>query len=438
MPTIFDGDLLGRLASTHGHASDAAASDQPVRVAARRSRGRVREEGEAFIFIRVDVRHAFCNRTGEKCDHLTLAPTAETSRRLAMFGMAARWRPDGMDILWNTRQRDQALKLAKGLRAMFDAEPEGGRGLLVDTVSASLFEPPLLFTVTLSNPEFVNLTKMPSDALMGDPPLLLSNRNSAHLDEAAGRADLVVDWEMRITRPPDDAPRAAFSSDALQAAKPSPRTKKQPTPPEAEPVVPASGAAARESRELFRRSRHFALLELHFTRAPGREPGGAEWDGMPLDLYPGASSAAKTRKPGQSAYLRPCTYTIRFEARETRWRYFIAARDGSLPDAESLRILVDREDAGFRAAKERHVLPDGRPALCLARSAALPLQARPEKIFSLVGIPRGRAREGTLISRLPSAGTASISLQAAGADQPSEPPRAGEPPPAWSDIYVFL
>ncbi|MEA3046049.1 MAG: hypothetical protein QOJ53_381 [Sphingomonadales bacterium] len=370
-------------------------------------------KGRYFTFIRVDVRHGHFNRSDGVCNELDIQPSPETRARLAWFGLLARCRPDGVDILWNDTQRDLAAKRLAPMIDLLASAPELARAGLHKLAGEQLFGLPLLFTVSLNNPRFANFTAMPDLFDIGAPPLLLTNR-ALRRRRRGHEADLFLDWDEVVSRPDtrNDA-QSPMSSDSLRP--------------------PRDGPALAERKRLHADSRHFALLEIHLVREPGPPPAEGSWDGMPISLDPGDQAI-----PAAARIYRNCHYTLRFDARMTRWRYWVARRDGAAPDTRALAVVgPDGADAGFKLGGQR-ILPDGRPAVCISRDAPLPLLARPKDIFSLKGMaPGDRPRSATLVDRLPAPGTHSISPQPRTRVEQGAP-HADKPPPAWSDIYVFV
>lgn len=464
MPTLFDANLLALMTAPHaepnspasraGRLLQEAAEAQPLKLAVAAGRRLAAKEAmdakaaetvgiersEYFRFVSIDVRHGFFNHTGGVSGLVAVRPTAETRRRLALYGLIARPRPDGIDLLWTTALRDQAVAQLVPLVNLIAAIPEAERAKVVESIGYQLFGPPLFFTVSLSNPLFANFTQMPNARRIGEPPIVLSTRETAQLDSEEHRGDLIVDWDARaVTRPQAMAPPAlpawakqASARAALAKEKPAKAASKRKEMAQAgDTSVAVDAALGAEERELIvTGSRQFALLDLYLVRAPGKAPAAGQWDGMPISLEP----VGDERDAAGRGIFHNCTYTLRFEARQTRWRYIVARRDGNGLDRSGLAVVLPGgADAGFVPDGER-VLPDGRTALCLASTAPLPILARPTRPLSLMGMPSGgRARRGTLVDRLPAAGPASISP-----DLSPGPPRAGEPPPAWSDIYVFV
>lgn len=392
-----------------------------------------------FPFIRVNVRHEFFNRAKLNlakgvCDELDIQPTPQTRRRLALFGMIARCRPDGIDVVWDRVRANQAGAQFARIAT---------RPAMVDSLRRLLTEPPLLFTVALTNPRFANFTAMPSDFPIGDLPLQLSNRAATVREKEKHSADLIIDWPTQAAREQlarekakakaDKEARKAEEAWEDQAAKEAREAKEASEAAAGHPVrVIDNGPAMAEREHLLENSRHFALLDLYLVAEKPSAPDPGRWDLMPISLDSGGA--------GRNGMFRPCTFTLGFEARRTHWRYFVATRDGSDPEALDLEVVAPGGgDAGFERTHKRRILPDGRAALCLSSKAPLPILARPERAFSLTGLSRGgRPRSGTLVDRLPAPSTDSISPAPAPGGEAGGDPRAGEARPAWSDIYVFV
>lgn len=436
-----------------------------------------------FPFIRVNVRHEFFNRAKFDlakgvCDELDIQPTPQTRRRLALFGMIARCRPDGLDIVWDRARANQAGTQLR--RIILDPKSRKAR---LDSLRRLLVEPPLLFTVALANPRFANFTDMPSDFPIGEPPLMLSNRAATERRKEKRSADLIIDWPDKATREKQaeaeakakrarearKSKEAEGSKEAREAkwarwakdpkwAKWAKEAKKAEQAEEAEEARKAeqaeealeakasapggpvraidNGPAVAEREHLLERSHHFALLDLYLVGEARGAAAAGRWDGMPISLDPGGAG----EPAGKNGIFRPCTYTLGFEARRTRWRYFVATRDGSDPEAMDLKVVAPGGgDAGFERTRKRRILPDGRAALCLASTRPLPILARPEHELSLTGVSRGgRQRNGTLVDRLPAPSTDSISPARSPAGEAGGNAGGDKIRPAWSDIYVFV
>jgi hypothetical protein len=355
--------------------------------------------------ISIDIRHQFYNRSAGVCTDIAVEPTRRTLERLALYGYVVRRRADGIDLFWDTAVKAQANDIFAKLQRRFGQVPQD--------VWARLYEPPLLFMLQAANPRFAVFTEMPTDFRIGDPPLRLSTR--INVPGGDGKAALTVDWNTRIVRPSIVDTRGM---EGVGTSVPPRKDEKEP------PHDPArQGPAAQERMQVERQSQALALLDLHFTRADPAPVQG--WDGMPVDLAPG--------KPriGPPDFFRPVNYTIQFAARATRWRYFVAARSGVLDRASLSVVALDGSNAGFRLDDAPHRLPDGRIAACLTGDTPRAILASPDAQLALTGKPLGgRSYPRILVDRLPGPATDSII--------PAAPPRSGQPPPAWSDIYVFV
>ena len=375
------------------------------------------EPGRYFPFIRIDIRHSFCNRTNGVFDELAIRPTPETARQLALFGLVARPRADGIDILWASGLRDRAVAQLGPVVQQIAGLGAAERARSAAALGQTLFGQALFFTISLSNPLFANFTEMPNDFRIGDPPLLLSNRAAEPRKGKDRNADLIVDWDKRAGRGSPAIAPPARASWAMHA-----RAQAEPAKAVASLIATGVASGTGGAKPIETRSRRFALLDLYLVRAPGAAPVAGQWDGMPVSLDPGGDE----RDPEGRGIFLPCTYTLQFQARQTRWRYFVASRSGEL-DIKSLAVVrPDGTGAGFTLADEPRILPDGSQAACLSSPDPLPIFARPEpkQTFALLGTPTGgRARQRMLVDRLPGPGIASIS-----------PERSQ----VWSDIYVFV
>lgn len=433
MGTLFDVNLQELLAAHGALPASAASQAAPVPpegplaahplVAARaadavKSASAARlEPGRYFTFIRIDVRHSFFNSTKGMCDQIAIRPTSATARQLALFGLVARPRPDGIDILWASGLRDRAVAQLRPFMEHIAELPAAEGAQMAEALGQELFGQALFFTISLSNPLFANFTDMPSGFRIGDPPLLLSNRSAARRPGKDGEADLIVDWARRAGRGSPSTAPPAMASWAINA-----NARAEPAQTGA-PLVATGIASGSGGQKLIEtRSRRFALLDLYLVRAKGAVPAAGQWDGMPISLDPGGHNADSHG----GGIFHPCVYTLTFKARETRWRYFVAARSGEL-NTDGLAVVgPDGADARFALAPEPRLLPDGRRAACLASLDPLPILARPDPLhrFSLSRTPPGgRDRPRMLVDPLPAAGIDSISP---------------EPPQVWSDIYVFV
>ena len=452
MPTVFDGlsqmaglpdapmpfvgasapfvGAAGPFAGAAGPGLRGAAPVRPIETLG----GIAIEAGRYFRLVTIDVRHGFYPGPDAPCPDIEIAATPETDRRLRMFGLIPRTRPGGLDLLWDARVFGQAESICRALHDHFAPEGPAAVAAAFENIRETYFFLPLLFTVRVSNPLFPNFTKgMPTSFPIGDPPLSLTTLGLA-LGEGR-EAEIALDWDNVIQRPPDrpiqalrPVPRPGTEAAAAAASEAEADAVEETT---ADFPKAGDGPAVAERMHLLRRSRDFALLDLHLARPPGvAAPADGGWDGLPIDLDARGGFA-----DDEPVYFRPCAYTLSFEARETRWRYVVAPR-GIAVDDQSLEVVdEDGAPAGF-AFEGRRTLPNGLDAVCLARAEALGLRAIQDKPFALTGVlSGGRAQRRTLVERLPPAGIDSITPEPAAT---AGSPPAGQPPPAWSDIYVFL
>ncbi|MCD2324186.1 hypothetical protein LQ953_09200 [Sphingomonas sp. IC-56] len=384
--TLFDG--LAQLRLGDLLPDEPAASDGRLRaVAPSPPPHEQAEQGSYVPFASVTVRHGFHNHADGGCNDLAIEPTPETRRRLRLFGLLARTRIGGIDLLWDAAVRTQAQTLLAEVATRYGSVPA--------EVQARLFTPPLLFTCRLLDPRFANFTDLPTGLRIGDPPLLLSTRR------AAGSA-LALDWRRTVRR------QSLLLQGGMEQRD---SVVHEPDPDAEDEALPALHPADRERQALYARSQCFALLEFHL---------------VPKRALEGSSDLVFDPAPADGrTFFRALYYTLNFAPRPTRWRYLIAARSGTLAP-ETLRIVTrDGEDAGFVLDDAPATLPDGRPAARLCARDPRPLLARPQAELRLEGKPlAGRVRTRTLVERLPGP-TAERILP------------AGQAPP-WSDIYVFL
>jgi hypothetical protein len=359
--------------------------------------------GAYSALVGIDITHEYCNAPGERFDGIAVSPTPQTAARLGRWGLVARPRPDGIDVFCRA---DAIATLSEFLASLPPVLPPG--------VEDELFGGPLLFKMELRDLDFFNFTAAPTDCRSGDPILLLSDDA---VEIGNGFASFKVDWNDPPERPP-----------GLDRSKlPSPRHL----------LSEALGRRldgwwfesrgqindAFDERDTLRKGAQpgpFGLIQI-YAAAPAMQGGPTTgWNGYPVNLRPGA---------GQS-YVTASSYRLRFEARQTRWRYVVAARDGA-PAPDTLSI-VDPDDPGaarFEPPQPR-LLPNGQSAECFAAKEPIALSRHPQLPFSLRGTLNGR-RPRTLIDRLPAPSAAAI------VPDPTPQPD-GSASPAWSDIYVFV
>lgn len=390
--------------------------------------------GRYVRLAEINVRHEFYTARGGMCTDLVIAPSPQTAARLAMFGFLTRRRADGLDLIWES---DKLIAAGAMLSAVIH-----DYGEMPAMLRANLFASPLLFTVSLTNPEFANFTNMPTSLAIGEPPLLLSN-NATKIPSPGATglaADLVLDWDRVVERPPEPQPALTaylnvVASEQIKEieeipgvvgdiAKKAIATFIAALKKANEPPVPRDLADA-EWQLYSAKSTQFALLQVHFVPPPDAVTAGGTWNGFPVDgnIISDASHGPFT----------PCTYNLRFAARETTWRYLVAARHGML-DADLLEIVgaEDGSTGDFVKLPTPETLPNGKPAIAFDSKQPIALRQQPGKTWKLLGAPlKGRKAQTTLVPTLPIAGTGRIA-PATGA-----PP--GQPPPlARSDIYVFI
>jgi hypothetical protein len=384
MATIFEtltlADTVTHESSHGGHAARAPAAA-------------LSERYEPFLSI--DIRHGFFNGQAGVTDEITVKPSARTLERLRLFGFLPHRRRGGLDLLWT------AETLARANRSVAAMRRRGGDPGIA-RLRAQLSQP-LLFTVAVNNPRFGAFTEMPTNFRIGDPPLLLSNQRST--PGADRQATLTVDWARRV------GVASIVASGGMEGASGGASA-----PASSQMIGPVHPLLAEEAA--LARSQPFAVLELYFTAASVSD----EWDGMPVDLCADI---------GDEACFKPVHYLLSFAPRQTCWRYFVAARSGAV-EPDGLKVVtLTGEDAGFVRDTAPHPLPDGRPAWCLVSRDPRPLFARSVAALSLVGsTANARGRVRTLVERLPAPGPDSL--------VPRQAASGGDPPPAWSDIYVFV
>ena len=311
--------------------------------------------------VSIDIRHDHCNGTANgSFREIEVAPTEQTARRLAHYGLLVRRRDDGLDILHTGAH-------AEALRDLLVTLRDWANGELLPAIQNRLF-PPLLFTLRLTDPRFFNFTDTPTNAKSGRPALWLSNRKARAIKSPDGQAQAVPAQSARIlpdwlnqdmlvgpTDPPkpvDEAsePRPQKSGessaadqahDTLREAQPAAATKEAPDP-FAEWWFEAGGdidAARMERLDMMAgyRPRPFPLgfVEIYLSPAAGTRRRTADgWNGFALDFNPPADLPSGTIAE-VDGYVRPSSYEIRFQARQTRWRYLVAGRGRELDELEA-------------------------------------------------------------------------------------------------------
>jgi hypothetical protein len=371
--------------------------------------------GVYATLVSIDVRHDYCHAAAGVFGGIAVSPSPETAARLARWGLLARSRPDGIDILCT----------AGGVASLSEFLPTLPVPL-PPAVQDELFGAPLLFVLELRDLQFFNFTASPTDVRSGEPLLSLSNDR---IEIGDGVASFQIAW-------PD--PDLGSNGAPPQNGPPSPRRSAGPLGASPRDTLSgmlgcpvngwwlesrgqiADGVEERDKLAKQRQPRPFGLIEI-YVAPPAEEaaPAGG-WNGYPVNLSPA---------DGQS-YVTPCRYRLGFPARPTRWRYVVAGRDGKpLPATLSIVDPHDPDGAPFEPAQPR-TLPDGQSAACFAAKDAIELRQHPAARFSLHGTLADR-RPRTLIDPLPAASADAI------IPDPTLQPD-GSPSPAWSDIYVFV
>lgn len=363
--------------------------------------------------VSIDVRHGFHNRadgdrTPGPCTDVAIAPTERTAERLARYGLLVRRRPDGIDILATGAQADALADAVEAIAAAPGDLMEGVRRLL---------EPPLVFTVSLRDPAFLNVTALPPGAGRGQACLLFSNRGNQAAAPAAGEATFPLPaslaWEDASRDADDPKPRQA----ALEAA--SRRAGLSGAAMLYEPS--ASVLAGEEERRALLSDlggSPFGLVEVHLV-APEDAPGGG--------LYPVQARAEAPASPGAAGrgHVTPVRYTIAFEPRRTQWRYVVVDSRGAL-EADSLAVRDDARPHISFAREAGPAVPGAASVTALTSDEALPFLEHPPSHFRLDGRTRKGGRNARpLLDPLPAAARDGNAAPA---------PGGGE----LSTIYVYL
>ena len=369
--------------------------------------------------ISIDVRQPYYNDNADfACGDLVVAPTPVTLERIARLGGLWRPRPDGGDIVVST-----VLTSAFGeLMATLNADPAAGARHLRD----QLFWPPLMFTVDIGRPNFLNVTDVPAGFGVGGKTLCLSNRHSRGDDGHApsgpvAEATIAPAWERSITlhvaqEHSDDPPQDAAAVAWRKLVPADARSRAWWWEAEAARFLEEAARQAAESRS---RRLPFALLELYVS-APADEPGPGPGSVYPIGMT--ASSSA----PEEDG-LTPVRYRLAFDAKATRWRYIVETRGGAVA-ADTLKISASAETA-VTFAQEKDLTPAplerGQAALAFLSDREIPLERRPTTSFYLEGTA-GRRSAVKLIDPLPAPEPDALWHR--------RPPGEGD----VSEIYVFV
>lgn len=350
--------------------------------------------------ISVNLRHAFHNRgegsRGGPCADLAILPTKRTLSRLARYGLLVRRRPDGIEILSNSRH-------SEALRQSMDRLRKRAGGKLPPGAAEHLFGPPLLFTVDILAPRFLNITEAPADGEADSRPLILSNRRVEKRGRIVDAGDATARLSMKGGQAFRPRSRGKGSRPAGKAEMSAVLLDPDGRPSDwwREPSAAFEDALAEQ--ESLASSLHglsFAWLELHVA-APTPRRGEPKAGVYPVILEPDGPVSPEDESGG---YLRPARYDIVFPARRARWRYVIADRHGSL-DGSGLDV-VDLSGAKAGFACEPHKPPPGAArAFALTSAEDFAIEERPTRRFRLVGKRIGSRRsEDVLCDPLPAPG----------------------------------
>ncbi len=127
--------------------------------------------GGAAVYARlfgIDIRHEYSSETGCRFGGIAVSPAPATGARLARYGLIARARPDGIDILFNeNRPEAPGVVLAGGA---------------------------LHFVMNLQDPLFFNFTDLPTDYCSGRPALTFSSRLATGIGPRSARLTLTPEF----------------------------------------------------------------------------------------------------------------------------------------------------------------------------------------------------------------------------------------------------
>jgi hypothetical protein len=360
----------------------------------------------------VDIVHPFFAAAGEDeglCPDLGIWPTPATLARLAPLGLRWRRRTGGGDILGPGALLEKADAAARA----GDALP-GTTGRIR---SAAI--PPLTFGMFILDPNILNLTALEPGFGTGRRTLCLSNRWSR--PDARGHAVIQPDAARSLEASWAEAAEARRRNAHTAEEREPPRLKDAPDwwrSPEAQLFLDEAIGHLDNWRG---RRLPFALLELHVHRPADGTPCGPD-AAFPLRLA-GAGAGDPAAAPG----VARVHYRIPFAARETRWRYVIADREGRL-DLESLAIAprgASRPLFLAEAAPARPV-PGARAAVTFLSAETIPLRRTGAASFRLTGRSADSQRTRTLVDALPTPGADQLPLGTAGS------------PGSISEMFVFV
>ncbi|MEA3052845.1 MAG: hypothetical protein QOG72_1748 [Sphingomonadales bacterium] len=336
--------------------------------------------GDAYSrFVRLDLCHDYYEgpRGGGpgRCTDLVIEPVPSTAARLSRHGLLWRSRPDGLDIYCGSAWRT----LLSG--AFAKAAP----GIPVEDVLEALLGGPLLFTLRLLHPRFLNITHLPARFGVGEAALCLSSRHSRA--EAGGAAAIAIDASREI-------PLEVAAYDWILANSPELDEKDR-----------AEAVARRPLPDAWCRG-----VEAQAALAEAAEgPCDPRAERLPLAyvelfLAPAAAAAAG-----------PVRYEIRFAARSTRWLYVVADRGGNLVEASLSIVDPAVEQAVFKSSDAAPQIPGASGAYAFLSEEAVPLRQRPARRFVLKGTTRNAPRRvRSLVDPLPAPAADSMPLRGLG------------------------
>ena len=366
--------------------------------------------GERFSrLIRIDLRHEYDGPDeGETapCRSLEIRPTPQTSSRLARFGLLLRPRADGIDILSSDRQ---------GARFRKALSTERGELIGMGKLDAAFyFGPPLLFTLTPRDADFLRVTDLPAGFGSGEAALWLSNGDAISGLITAAR------WRKsgfhRQAAPQIERPREARRNDGDEPA-PAPRARSL--------FLGKGGYASQADVNGGFRERHgyrsgrsalpLGLFDVHLTRRSAELQKPQKARRFPIDLQ------LEEDVPDPDRYLTPVNYSIDFAARRTRWRYIVGLRGASLDPASLAITTRDGAASDFRRVKPPPHVPANH--CCFAARKTRTLGGRATTDLVLKGSAIGSGRVRTLIDPLPAPGPEALALEGAR---------------IWSDTYLYV
>jgi hypothetical protein len=392
--------------------------------------------------ISIDFSHGYCAAPDGHASYgaftgIRIRPTPETARRLALYSFLLRTRSGGLDLFISPGQREALEKVAETLDSRETKEA-------LDRALLRLFWPPLLFTLDVLDPLFFNYTDVPIGMGRGQPALWLSN---ARATEAPGGHAVAASWRKPnlhyAAEPPPSPPAPAEASGSKSPAATETGRPERPSPA----VRPMTGdqgfsqsrgdfSKAMAERRAYRRNagegQLLGFFEVHIAPPVQAADAAVARSAFPLEGTVGKASGGGVEF--SEIRVQHLRFDLRFEARATQWRYFVAGRGKRPLDRDSLRIVdpVCPDEAAPGWTSREFELPDGSPAICFSSTDLRPLRRRPARGLALSGPPAtGALHPRLLVPSLP-APSADI-LQA-----PDVPPHATSPPTPCSDVYLYV